>query len=185
MRVVAGSARSINLITPKGEHTRPTTDRIKETLFNIIQGDIPDCTFLDLFAGSGGIGIEALSRGANKAVFVDNDRSALDCIKENLRLTKLFPKAEVIGLDALRAITRLGTTAKGSFDIIFMDPPYAYDYSVILDAIERSGILAPSGFIIAEADIENDVVLPAGSGLEIFRIKDYKSNRHIFITKRD
>ena len=82
MRVIAGSARRINLVTPSGPHTRPTTDRIKETLFNIIQGDIPDSRFLDLFAGSGGVGIEAVSRGAKEAVFVDTDAQALRCIRE-------------------------------------------------------------------------------------------------------
>ena len=84
MRVIAGTARSLPLKTPPGSETRPTTDRIKETLFNILQADIPGCVFADLFSGSGGIGIEALSRGAAKAYFVDYSPAAISCIQQNL-----------------------------------------------------------------------------------------------------
>ena len=87
MRVIAGSCRSLPLVSPEGEDTRPTTDRIKETLFNMIQSDIPDCVFYDFFSGSGGIGIEALSRGAKHAYFVENNKQALDCIKKNLNFS--------------------------------------------------------------------------------------------------
>ena len=89
MRVIAGTARSLPLKTPEGLDIRPTTDRIKETLFNMLQWDIPGGVFVDLFSGSGGIGIEALSRGARKAYFVDNAQKAVSCIQENLRFTKL------------------------------------------------------------------------------------------------
>jgi len=89
MRVIAGSARRLLLKTVEGMETRPTTDRIKETLFNIIQKDLYGCVFLDLFAGSGAIGIEALSRGAKKAVFIDNGSRQISCIRDNLRTTKL------------------------------------------------------------------------------------------------
>ena len=87
MRVIAGTARSLVLKTPEGTNTRPTTDRIKETLFNILQTDVPGAVFVDLFAGSGGIGIEALSRGAKKAYFVDTDKTAIGCIEYNLKHT--------------------------------------------------------------------------------------------------
>ena len=89
MRVIAGSARRIPLVAPEGKNTRPTTDRIKETLFNMLQDDIPGCQFLDLFSGSGGIGIEALSRGAKQAVLVEFGKEALECIRKNLEKTKL------------------------------------------------------------------------------------------------
>lgn len=89
MRIIAGTARSLPLKTIEGKDTRPTTDRIKETLFNIIQMDVPRASFLDLFAGSGAIGLEALSRGANEAVFVENNKKAADCIEENIRLQSL------------------------------------------------------------------------------------------------
>ena len=104
MRVIAGSCRSLPLVTPQGEDTRPTTDRIKETLFNMIQGEIPGCVFYDFFAGSGGIGIEALSRGAIHAYFVENGKQALECIRKNLTFTKLADNATVISRDVLGAI---------------------------------------------------------------------------------
>ena len=123
MRVIAGKARRLNLKTIPGIDTRPTTDRIKETLFNMIQYDIAGCTFLDLFSGSGGIGIEALSRGAKQAYFVEKAKPALRCIRENLRYTKLDKKAQVLATDVNSAIRQL-ETKNVTFDHIFMDPPY-------------------------------------------------------------
>ena len=108
MRVVAGSARSLLLKTPEGKETRPTTDRIKETLFNMIQFDIEDASFLDLFAGSGAIGIEALSRGARNAVFVENAKEAYECIIDNLNHTKLADKATVLKQDVFTALSVMG-----------------------------------------------------------------------------
>ena len=105
MRVIAGTARSLQLKTPAGSDTRPTTDRIKETLFNVLQDEIPYAVFVDLFAGSGAIGIEALSRGASKAYFFETDRRAIDCIEENLKHTKLFEKALVFRQDAVAALS--------------------------------------------------------------------------------
>ena len=107
MRVIAGSARSLPLKTIEGTDTRPTQDRIKETLFNMLQSDIPGCKFLDLYSGSGAIGIEALSRGAAKAVLVENSKKAVECIKDNLTFTKLADKADVMEMDVLSAINRL------------------------------------------------------------------------------
>ena len=121
MRVIAGTRRSLPLKSVEGLETRPTTDRIKETLFNILMPDLPGAKFLDLFAGSGGIGIEALSRGADKAVFVDNSRDAVHCITENVKFTKFTEEAEIIRLDALSYVRSL---RRVDFDIIFMDPPY-------------------------------------------------------------
>jgi len=124
MRVIAGTARRLKLETPAGRHTRPTSDKIKETLFNIIQQDLYDARFLDLFSGSGGIAIEALSRGAAEAVLVDNDREALRCIRTNLAHTHFEEQARVMGMDVLQALRRLDQQRK-AFDIIFMDPPYS------------------------------------------------------------
>ena len=183
MRVVAGTARSVTLITPSGPHTRPTTDRIKETLFNIIQGDVPDCCFLDLFAGSGGVGIEALSRGAASAVFVDSDSQAIRCIKQNLAHTRLDRNAEVLAMDAGRALSRLAAAGK-VFDIIFVDPPYESDYEAIMTAICQSGVLKDDGFIIAEMDADRELSLE-GTDFKVYREKDYKTNKHVFICKRE
>ena len=116
MRVIAGTARSLPLKTPDGPDTRPTTDRIKETLFNMLQTDIPGAVFVDLFSGSGGIGIEALSRGASKAYFVENAPKALSCIEQNLVFTKFADRAIVIKQDAVSA---LHSIFEKEADIIF------------------------------------------------------------------
>ncbi len=104
MRVISGKCRGTKLVAPSGTNTRPTTDRIKETLFNMIQYDIYDSVFLDLFAGSGAIGIEALSRGAKESIFIENNLEAIKCIKENLRITKLDSLAQVIHKDAVNVL---------------------------------------------------------------------------------
>ena len=140
MRVIAGSARSLPLKTIEGTDTRPTQDRIKETLFNMLQSDIPGCKFLDLYSGSGAIGIEALSRGAAKAVLVENSKKAVECIKDNLTFTKLADKADVMEMDVLSAINRL--KGKDVFSIVYMDPPYSNDYERdVLAALRNSDII--------------------------------------------
>ena len=124
MRVVAGTARSLILKTIEGMDTRPTTDRIKETLFNMLTGYVTDAKFLDLFAGSGGIGIEALSRGARECTFIENNPKAVNCIKDNLKHTKLDDKGRVLKYDAISYVQGLD---KIDYDVIFMDPPYSKD----------------------------------------------------------
>ena len=122
MRVIAGKCRSLPLKTLEGLETRPTTDRTKETLFNVLQPWIPGCRFLDLFSGSGSIGIEALSRGAVEAVFVEQSRKATAVIRDNLQFTKLMPEAVVMQDSVLHALSIL--SGKGDvFDCVFMDPP--------------------------------------------------------------
>ena len=123
MRVIAGTARRIQLETVKGNNTRPTTDRIKETLFNIINNDLYDIDFLDLFSGSGAIGIEALSRGANSATFVENNRNAIKCIETNLKKTHLKEQGNVVFCDVMRALESLQLIYQ-SIHIFFLDPPY-------------------------------------------------------------
>ena len=123
MRVIAGKARRLPLVAPEGRDTRPTTDRIKETLFNILQDDVPGSYFLDLFSGSGGIGIEALSRGAREAVFVEFGKEALACIRANLNKTKLMDQAMVLPVEVTYGISKLAKMGK-KFDIIYADPPY-------------------------------------------------------------
>lgn len=182
MRVIAGRCRSMPLRTLPGRDTRPTTDRIKETLFNILAPDIPGCRFLDLFAGSGGIGIEALSRGAAHAVFVDQSRKAASVIRENLAFTKLLADAEVLVMSAESAIRHLD--GEKPFDVIFMDPPY-------LQGLERDALLAMSsaGFvtentlIVIEASNDTDFSWLEESCFHCFRVKRYKTNEHLFIRK--
>ena len=122
MRVIAGSARRLLLKTPKGLETRPTSDQIKETLFNILMPYLYDANFLDLFSGSGGIGIEALSRGCKSAVFVENSKAALKCIEDNIKNTHFEELSTVYPMDVFSALNQL--ELKTVFDVVFMDPPY-------------------------------------------------------------
>ena len=180
MRVIAGIARSMPLKAAEGDNTRPTTDRIKETLFNMLQSDIAGCRFLDLYSGSGAIGIEALSRGAKEAVLVENARQAIAVIKDNLTFTKLSPKAVVMEQDVLSAINRL--SGSGVFDIIFMDPPYNHDTEAkILNILLDSGLVHENTLIIIETSLETDISYMYDMPCKVERVKEYKTNRHIFI----
>ena len=180
MRVIAGSARRLSLKCPQGNHTRPTTDRIKETLFNMLQGDIQDARFLDLFSGSGGIGIEALSRGAKQCVFVENEREAVACIKENLKAARLSDRAQVMATDATQALRRL-CSLQEPFDIIFMDPPYHKEFEAkIIPYLLASPLVQEGTLIIAEAAKDTDISYMESFSCPIERVKDYKTNRHIF-----
>ena len=154
MRVITGSARGRRLGELKGMETRPTTDKVKESIFNCIQFDVEDARVLDLFAGTGQLGIEALSRGAKSALFVDKRADAVKLVRENLALCHLEENAQVICGDSLAA---LGTQS-GRFDIIFLDPPYADDLLERAVAhIARFDILAPDGIMIAESPAEKEL----------------------------
>lgn len=147
MRVIAGKHRSRPLISPKNSDVRPTTDMIKESIFNIIQNDVIDCDFLDLFAGSGAIGIEAISRGANKVVFCDNSKESIKLIKQNLAMLK--EEAEILFGDYEYALTRLKNR---QFDIIFLDPPYEFkDIKAVLNKIAENNVLSDTGMVIFES----------------------------------
>ena len=181
MRVIAGSKRSIPLYTLPGGQTRPTTDRIKETLFNMIAADIPGADFLDLYAGSGQIGIEALSRGARSAVFCDNSHRAVSIIGKNLAKTGLNDKSTVFAFDAAVALEKMSGRGM-TFDIIFMDPPYAMmDERRDLETIKRLHLLKENGLIIIEASIERDFGFAEELGYTLGRSKQYKTNQHVFI----
>lgn len=182
MRVIAGSARSLKLKTLEGLDTRPTTDRIKETLFNMLQNDIPGARFLDLFSGSGAIGIEALSRGAEYAAFVENNRNAVKCIEENLTHTKLKEKAEIFSTDCLFALQQLKN--RKPFDIIFMDPPYdrAIEEEVLLH-LKDSPLITEDTLIIVEASLNTGFSYLSELGFSLYREKRYKTNKHVFIRK--
>ncbi len=184
LRVIAGKARSLKLKTVEGLDTRPTTDRIKETLFNMINSDIPGCRFLDLFSGSGAIGIEALSRGADDAVFVENAKAAIKCIRENLQFTKLLDNAQVFECDCLTAINRL--KGKGVFDIIFMDPPYNNGHErQVLEHLRGTDILDEYTKIIFEASLETDISYLDGLGYEVIKVKEYRTNKHVFVQLKE
>lgn len=180
MRVIAGTARGHKLQTPEGLDTRPTTDRIKETLFNILSPRLAGCRFLDLFSGSGGNGIEALSRGAARAVFVDKAAVCKDVISANLKHTKLEERAEVLKADVGGAIDTLAQRGE-TFDIIFMDPPYAGGFlEETLAHIVSAGILQKDGLIVAERSTKD--APPCVKGLCIAREKVYKTTTMTFLT---
>lgn len=181
MRVIAGTARRTQLKTLEGLDTRPTTDRLKETLFNMLQYDLADCCFLDLFGGSGGIGIEALSRGAAFCVFVELNPAAAECIRENLRRTKLEDKALVMNCDALTALSRLeGKDYR--FDYIFMDPPYGQGLERrMLEYLAHSKMIDKQSTVIIEASLETSFEDLESIGFVIEKNKKYKTNRHVFV----
>ncbi|MCI6885810.1 MAG: 16S rRNA (guanine(966)-N(2))-methyltransferase RsmD [Lachnospiraceae bacterium] len=180
MRVIAGSARRTPLKTLEGMDTRPTTDRIKETLFNMLQYDLADCCFLDLFAGSGAIGIEALSRGAERCVFVEQNARAVACIRDNLKATHLEDRAVVMNCDALTALKRL--EGKYRFDFIFMDPPYNHLLErQMLEYLTGSGMIDKQSTIIIEASLETEFDYLESLGFTLEKNKEYKTNRHVFV----
>ena len=182
MRVIAGTARSLPLKAPEGMDTRPTTDRIKETLFNMLQTKVGGSVFVDLFSGSGGIGIEALSRGASKAYFIEYDKKALNCIKENINFTKFTDRSIVISSDACSAIDRIGEEA----DIIFMDPPYNSDLDLlVLRRLKDATCVTEDTLIIVEATLNRDVTEFEDCGFVISKEKKYKSNKHVFLYKEN
>lgn len=181
MRVIAGKARRLQLKTPDGFETRPTTDKTKETLFNILNPYLANSDFLDLFSGSGAIGIEALSRGAKFAAFVEDNKAALECIKANLRNTKLEEDADVLAHNALEAIRILEIRGK-VFDVIFMDPPYnnLLEKDVLL-ALQNSNIVYCDTIIVVEASLKTSFDYLEDSKFRIFKKKEYKTNQHVFI----
>lgn len=181
MRVIAGTARRIQLKTVPGMDTRPTTDRIKETLFNILQPELYNAHFLDLFSGSGAIGIEALSRGCRMAVFVECGREAAACIQDNLKRTNLSEHGFLLKKDVFAALEQLEKEEK-CFDIIFMDPPYNMDHEKrVLSRLRSSVLLNDETLIIVEASLETDFSYIDDLGYRIVREKSYKTNKHIFL----
>ncbi len=183
MRIIAGTARSLPLKTVEGMETRPTTDRIKETLFNMIQGEVPGSYFLDLFAGSGQIGLEALSRGAAYAVFVDNGKKPLACIEDNIRFTKFEKVSRVYASDVLSALRAM--EGKYRFDIIFMDPPYRQELEKeVLRYLSTSSLIKDDTTVIVEASTETTFDYLEEYGFVLHKLKTYKTNVHAFIGRQ-
>ena len=180
MRVITGKARGVVLKTPNGMATRPTADRVKEALFSIIQFDISGSHVLDLFGGTGQLGIEALSRGAANAVFVDAREDACKLIRENLCRTRLQDMARVVRSDYMQYLRG----CKQKFDIIFLDPPYAEVFlENSLKMITEIDILQSGGIIVAERPADKELLLEFPGYL---RSKDYKySNTILTIFRKE
>lgn len=167
MRIITGSARGIQLETLEGEATRPTADRAKEALFSMIQFDIEGRRCLDLFAGSGQLGLEALSRGAEYCVFTDEAREAVDIVLANAKKTKLFDRCRISASSFEQFLK--SAAGREKFDIIFLDPPYASDYIArAIDLIAEGDLLRAGGRIVCESD----------NGTAPVKKKDIKSDEY-------
>ena len=184
MRVIAGTARRLLLKTPEGLDTRPTTDRIKETLFNMLMPYLPDAVFVDLFSGSGGIGIEALSRGARKAYFVENNAKAIACITDNVEHTHLTDKAVILKQDVFAA---LRGSIRDTTDLIFLDPPYGQEkvYQNVLELLRDAPYINEDTLIVAEASNGESFEFVEKLGFAIEKEKKYKTNKHVFLRKSE
>ncbi len=171
VRVISGSARGLKLNTPGDDRVRPTTDRVKESMFNIVQDWVYDSQVLDLFAGSGALGIEALSRGASQAVFCDNSLDSIKIIKSNIEKARVVDRSKIVSGDYKRCLRDMEAKNQ-SFDMIFVDPPY-YEglFEEVLDTIRSCKILKKDGIVI----VEHDAKRPIGQveGLEVYKEKKY------------
>lgn len=169
MRIITGSARGVSLFTLPGEATRPTAERTKEAVFSMIQFDIEGRKVLDLFAGSGQLALEALSRGAAEAVLCDNSKDAINIIKKNAEKTRLSPKCKIYSSDAKALIGRLG---EEKFDIIFLDPPYALKaVPSVLDSLLANKRLKPTTILVCETAADGDIFGGDDTLVEKFNIK--------------
>ncbi len=182
MRIISGTARGTNLYTLEGETTRPTLDRVKEALFNIIQNDIREANVLDLFAGSGALGLEALSRGATKTVFCDTSKEAIKIINKNIEKTKFENNSIVLNEDYTKIVQNL----KDKFDLIFIDPPYKKDIAV--DAVKKiieQDLLTNNGIIILETDNEQrELEQLKRIDVNIYDLRKYGRIKLIFLNRK-
>lgn len=184
MRIITGSAKGMKLKAPSGLNTRPTTDRVKESLFNILGPKVQDAAVLDLFSGTGNLGLEALSRGAQYAVFVDNNLSSINTINENALRTRLKGKADIYRGDVLKILWRLKRDEK-TFDIVFCDPPYNQGWvQQVLLFFDTNAMLNPCGLLILEHSRHDDLTIGLQT-LEVSREERYGETVISFVTIRD
>lgn len=181
MRIIAGKARSLPLKTPAGFETRPTSDRIKETLFNMLMPYLPGCVFVDLFAGSGQIGIEALSRGARTAYFVESGREAFACISDNIKFAKMTEEAVLLKQDVYTALYGIHEKEAG---VIFADPPYdGGHYEKLLSVLKDRSYVTEDTLLVLEADLKRDFGFAGEYGFFVEKEKCYKTNKHVFLRR--
>ena len=172
MRIITGSAKGIQLQAPRGLATRPTTDRVKESVFNILADIVVDAHVLDIFAGTGNLGLEALSRGATTAAFIDNSTESIDIIKANAERTKLIAHTEIYKNDVIRALDKFVQNGR-SFDLIFCDPPYNQGLvQIVLDRIENHSLLKPKGILVIEHS-KHEIVTDDWNNLQLRRVERY------------
>lgn len=184
MRIITGKARGLKLKTPKGMDVRPTADRVKESLFNILGNRVIDAEVLDLFAGTGNLGLEALSRGAKKTVFVDHSSTSLKLTRENALLARLAEQAEFYKFDALSALNRFAQVGR-KFSIIFCDPPYNKGLvAKVLTGIAANGLIASGGVVIVEHSKHESI--PEGiDSIKVIRMEKYGETILSFLASID
>ncbi len=168
MRVTGGIGRGQRLKVPAGNQVRPTSDKVKQALFNILGERVADALFLDLFAGAGGIGIEALSRGAARVVFVDGSHASFQVLRKNIEQTGFEERSQAV----LSKVESFLKKPSGLFDVVFLDPPYADEMQPLLDQIAGAGILKPESIVIAEHFKKQPSPASAG-GLTLYREAKY------------
>lgn len=180
MRVIGGIARGRRILAPRGMQTRPTSDFLREVLFDLLSQQVPGRTFLDLYAGTGAVGIEALSRGAVNVVFVEHGPPALTLLRRNLRAAGFSEQGTVVPMEVLQFLRRR-SRASPPFDVIFLDPPYRYDeVRVALGLVASKRILAPGGTLVLEQSTTSDTV-PAPDRLRYTReVRHGSSVLHLY-----
>ena len=180
MRIISGTARGTKLYTLEGENTRPTLDRVKEPLFSIIQNDINDSVVLDLFAGSGALGLETLSRGARKAILCDKSYDAIEIIKKNIEKTHFEEKTKVLCMDYKKCLANINE----KLDLIFIDPPYKLDIAVkAVQLVLENNLLSQDGLIIIETDDEKRELQEINKieNIEVINLRTYGRVKLIFL----
>src|SRR5512137_2873741 len=180
MRITGGIGRGRTLRVPAGENVRPTSDKVKQALFNILGDRVQGSVFLDLFAGAGGIGIEALSRGAERVVFVEGARESLETVKHNIEQAGFGDRAEAV----LAKVEPFLKKTSGPYDIVFLDPPYAMEMLPLLQLVDHSGLLKPDAIVIAEHFKKQPSPVRAGE-LELYREATYGDTVLAFYRTRD
>ena len=184
MRVIAGIARGHKLFSPEGMDVRPTSDRVKESIFNIIQNKLSEGIIIDFFSGTGNLGIEALSRGASKAYFIDKSPKSIKIINENLVKTKLVSLAEIMNMESETAVTTLASKGVQA-DVVFMDPPYSKGFEeLMLEKIVKYKLLARDGIIVIEHD-RGTVIAEEMDNLFRYRRNDYGNTSVSFYRYRE
>jgi len=182
MRIISGICRGRKLISPKGMEIRPTSDRIKESVFNILGPRVKNALVLDLFAGTGALGLEALSRGAFRAVFVDKSAASCSIIQHNIDHCRFFGQSHVLRLDIFSRPLPLSVTSC-SFDLVFVDPPYHKNHvRTLFEHYPISSLLSVSGIVVAE-HAAKETLPDLLNGLDIFRQKKYSGTTVSFLTR--
>lgn len=171
MRILAGALKGRRLVTPRGARTRPTADHVRLALLDALGPWLPGAHLLDLFAGAGGVGLEALSRGAARATFVEQDRRALDALRANIAALGVEDRARVVAAEARRALARLGREG-ARFEVIFLDPPYERDLAgPVLAGLGAAGLAAPGAVVVAQHLTKRPPA--AAGGLAAFRTRRF------------